>query len=177
MFAIFFYKKTDKYIVKTVDRAFCFVVEYILIRRLVMKEKLVRFLSGRYCMYGVDAMTWALLAAYIILEFISGFFSGVVVRLVLKLSGAAFAVFAIYRLLSKKSYSRTRENAAFLRFWKSIKQFFKLQFDRIKNIKTKRYRKCPECKAVLQLPVPKKKGTNTVVCPKCGKRFSVFNIF
>lgn len=143
-----------------------------------MKEKIRRFMAGRYCtVCGADSLTWALIGAYIVVGFAADFIPGVILRTVLRILSACFAVFAIYRLFSKKHYSRARENRLFLQFFRNVKNFFKLQFDRIKNVKTKRYRKCPECKAVLQLPVPKEAGKHTVVCPKCGKRFSVFNLF
>ena len=142
-----------------------------------MREKFARFISGRYMMYGIDRFTWFLLAVYVLLSFVSGFFMNVWVRLALRLFGAAAVVYMVFRLLSKNLFSRRKESAAFNKAWDKTKSFFKLQIDRIKDIKTYRYRRCKHCKAVLRLPVPKKKGKNTVVCPKCRERFSVFNLF
>ena len=142
-----------------------------------MKEKFFRFMSGRYGMYGVDHLSWTLLFAYIAVSFVSGFIPNVWVRLALRLLGLSFVAYMVFRLLSRNLYSRRKENAAFKKGFDKIKAFFKLQRDRIRNIKKYRYRKCPHCKAVLQLPLPKKKGKNSVVCPKCRERFSVFSLF
>ena len=134
-------------------------------------------MSGRYGMYGVDHLSWTLLFAYIAVSFVSGFIPNVWVRLALRLLGLSFVAYMVFRLLSRNLYSRRKENAAFKKGFDKIKAFFKLQRDRIRNIKKYRYRKCPHCKAVLQLPLPKKKGKNSVVCPKCRERFSVFSLF
>ena len=142
-----------------------------------MREKFARFISARYAMYGIDRFSWFLLALYVILSFISGFFTNVWVRLALRLVGASAVVYMVFRLLSKNIFARRKESAAFNKIWDKVKTFFKLQKDRIKDVKTYRYRRCSHCKAVLRLPVPKKKGKNTVVCPKCHERFSVFNLF
>ena len=142
-----------------------------------MKEKFFRFMSGRYGMYGVDHLSWTLLFAYIAVSFVSGFIPNVWVRLALRLLGLSFVAYMVFRLLSRNLYSRRKENAAFKKGFDKIKAFFKLQRDRIRNIKKYRYRKCPHCKAVLQLPLPKKKGKNSVVCPKCRERFSVYSLF
>lgn len=142
-----------------------------------MKEKFFRFISGRYIMYGLDRLSWFLLAAYLIFSVSVEFITDYRVRLAVKLFAASLAVYMIFRLLSKNHYARRKENAVVIKFCNKTSAFFKLQFNRIKNIKTTRYRTCPHCKAILCLPVPKKKGKNSVVCPKCGKRFSVFNLF
>ena len=134
-------------------------------------------MSGRYGMYGVDHLSWTLLFAYIAVSFVSGFIPNVWVRLALRLLGLSFVAYMVFRLLSRNLYSRRKENAAFKKGFDKIKAFFKLQRDRIRNIKKYRYRKCPHCKAVLQLPLPKKKGKNSVVCPKCRERFSVYSLF
>ena len=142
-----------------------------------MKEKFFRFMSGRYGMYGVDQLSWTLLFAYIAVSFVSGFIPNVWVRLALRLLGLSFVAYMMFRLLSRNLYSRRKENAVFKKVFDKLKAFFKLQWDRIRNIKKYRYRRCPHCKAVLQLPVPKKKGKNTVVCPQCREHFSVFSLF
>lgn len=142
-----------------------------------MKQKFLRFISGRYIMYGIDRLSWILLALYLVFSTAAGFIPDYRIRPAVKLFAASFAVYMIFRLLSKNHYARRKENAAVLGFCNKTSAFFKLQFNRIKNIKTTRYRTCPCCKAVLCLPVPKKKGKNSVVCPKCRTRFSVFNIF
>ena len=176
----FFYKMIiPNIIIKTVER--CSFLGYnhnmLMYTEEDMKEKFIRFMSGRYGMFGVDQLSWALLFAYIAVSFASGFIPNFWVRLAMRLLAISFIVYMVFRLLSRNHYSRRKENAVVKKAWEKTKAFFKLQSDRIRNIKTYRYRRCPHCKAVLQLPVPKKKGKNTVVCPKCRERFSVFTLF
>ena len=80
-------------------------------------------------------------------------------------------VLAVARLFSKNTIVRSRENQKYLSMRAKVVQFFKRQRNRIKYRKTKSYRKCPKCKCILCLP--KKKGTHTVKCPKCGEHFDV----
>ncbi len=80
-------------------------------------------------------------------------------------------IYCIFRALSKNIYKRQRENQVFMRIWGKIKGFFKLQKNRLRDRKTHVYRVCPHCKINLRLP--RRKGTHTVKCPKCGLRFDV----
>jgi len=75
----------------------------------------------------------------------------------------------IYRFLSKKTDARRCENAVFLRFWNPTKKWFKLQYSKIRDIRTHRYFTCPNCKNALR--VPKGKGEITITCPVCKTRF------
>ena len=80
-------------------------------------------------------------------------------------------IYCIFRVLSKNIYKRQRENQVFMSVWGKVKGFFKLQKNRFRDRKTHVYRVCPHCKINLRLP--KRKGTHTVKCPKCGLRFEV----
>ena len=80
-------------------------------------------------------------------------------------------IYATFRILSKNTYKRGRENARFRRIFDAVKSFFKLQINRIKDIKTHRYRKCRYCKATLRLK--RRRGKHTVSCPKCRGEFKV----
>lgn len=79
------------------------------------------------------------------------------------------AVIFFYRVLSRNIGARDRENRQFLKIVKDIKSFFQFQLQKIRQIGTHRYIKCPNCKATLR--VPRKTGTHTVNCPKCKNKF------
>jgi len=128
------------------------------------KNRLAAFFYGRY---GYDELTYGLLILYTVLILANAFIGSLIIN-ALELV-IVFIMF--WRILSRNIVKRRSENARFLKFWRPIKAFFKLQWDRLREIKTHRYRKCPDCKAVLRLP--NKKGDHTVVCPKCRKRFGV----
>ncbi|MGN1345436.1 MAG: hypothetical protein ACI4V1_01515, partial [Eubacteriales bacterium] len=109
----------------------------------------------------------ALLVLWLILTMVNA----LVRTFVLNLLALAVLIFAMYRCMSRKHDRRRRENAAFLRFWHPVRNWFTYQRDRIRDRKTARYRKCSHCKAIVKLPV--KKGKHTVVCPRCHERFDV----
>lgn len=136
------------------------------------REKLARFFYGRY---GADQLYYALFALYFILWGILLFVGFWPVRLVLSLLQTAVLVFMIYRVLSRNIYKRRRENEAFLKVFRPVKNFFILTKNRIRDMKNFRYRKCPHCKAMLRLP--KRKGEHPVVCPRCKQRFTAKVLF
>lgn len=139
------------------------------------KERMARFFYGRYLTFGIDAFSVFLLCLYLVISVVGSFFPSGVVRWALKGVCVAVIVYMVWRLLSKNITARRRENGAFLSVFKKVSAFFKLQKDRIRDIGKARYKKCPECKAVLRLPV--KRGRHGVKCPRCGKSFDVFNLF
>lgn len=129
-----------------------------------LRTKLQRFFLGRY---GIDQFYYGLLGVYVILfllqvlldwEFLAPF-AGFVL------------VYAFWRTMSKNHAARRRENAVFCKVWSPTKTELTLLKDRFKDGKNARYRHCKHCRAILKLP--KKRGSHTVVCPKCRQRFSV----
>lgn len=129
-----------------------------------LKEKLIRFMYGRY---GADQLYYALLVLCFALMLVNAFIRLVLLDIVIWL----ILVLIIYRAFSRNIYKRQIENRKFLKIWNPIKAKFSLFACRIKEIKTHRYRRCANCKAVLRLPF--RKGTHIVNCPRCHKDFDV----
>jgi len=132
------------------------------------RDRIARFMYGRY---GVDNLYHGLIALYFI------FF---IVQIIADKWWIAVPmwlclIISFLRLMSKNHVARARENRIFLKFINPIKAFFTTNFVRIRDIRTKRYRTCKNCKAVLRLPI--KKGTHNVRCPKCSKEFKVKILF
>lgn len=128
------------------------------------KYKLASFMYGRY---GTDALYYGLFAGWLILH--------VVFVLTewwpLSILGWALLIFMTYRVFSRNLHRRRKENEAFLKLWNPIKEWFRLQFHRIRDFRTSVYRKCPGCRAVLRLP--RRRGKHTTNCPRCARRFDV----
>lgn len=80
-------------------------------------------------------------------------------------------VLYIYRTLSKKLYTRQKENAVYIKITNAIKRPFLRFFHRIRDRKTHVYKRCPNCKRVLKLR--KVKGEHTVKCPICANLFNI----
>lgn len=128
------------------------------------KQKFYQFMSGRY---GADKFNYALLILYLIVVVLNMFFSNIVLEI---LSFILF-FYIMFRIFSRQTYKRAKENMIFLKALNSFTGFFKYYFNKIKYIKTKVYCKCPNCKAVIRLP--RKKGKHAVNCPKCHKDFNI----
>lgn len=130
--------------------------------------KLRSFLWGRY---GIDGLYYGLLCAFLITWIARLFCRNIIAAIVLGVVQLAIFVFMFYRCFSKNITARRLENEKFMGVFRSIKNFFILTKNRVRDIKGFRYRKCPHCKAVLRLP--RRKGRHGVVCPRCHKRFEV----
>ncbi len=78
--------------------------------------------------------------------------------------------YAMFRFFSRQTAKRQKENAAFCRFFRSMKAALSVTKKKLTD-RTHAYRRCPHCKSYLRLP--RSKGTHTVKCPKCGVSFSV----
>ncbi len=128
------------------------------------KDKLVRFMDGRY---GIDQLYYALFGTYFILIVANTFIRSVMIDILMW----AVLIWMIFRILSRNVYQRRRENEKFMKIWNRIKAKGSLTIRRIKEIKTRRFRKCPHCKVVLRLP--RKTGKHTVECPCCHHEFKL----
>lgn len=114
---------------------------------------------------GPDELSLALLISGLVLSFVSSV-TGIGL---FYLIGMVAYVFSIYRILSRKIEKRYAENVKFLSFWRkatgSVRQFI----NRMKNMRSYKYFKCPECHSRLRLP--RKVGEVTVTCGKCHYAF------
>ena len=129
-----------------------------------LRNKLQAFFYGRY---GIDPLYYGLLGLYVVLFLLQVFLD----LQVLSGLSALVLVYALWRTLSKNHAARRKENDRFLKIWHPIKTELTLVKDRFRDRKNTRYRHCRHCNVILKLP--NKRGSHTVICPKCRKRFSV----
>ena len=126
-------------------------------------NKIQRFMVGRY---GPDDLYKFLLRLYLVLFLIDLFINSRILT-VLEL---IIVLIMFYRLLSKNIYTRQKENRLYLKY----KEKFLKPFQNIKrNFKDRDYhvyKKCKHCKSTLKLPLPPKRGIQTVKCPKCKNK-------
>lgn len=131
-------------------------------------NKFRNFMYGRY---GIDELYGFLLKLYIILVII-GLFVYSKFLLLLELL-IIFIMF--YRVFSKKTYKRSKENQKYLK----LKNNFMKPFHNIKrNINDKEhiYKRCTRCKKTLKLPLPFERGIKHTKCPNCKKRLTIFTL-
>ena len=128
------------------------------------REKLKKFAGGRY---GIDQLYYFITAVALVL---------MVVYLIVRQWWLypiilALLVWSMFRSFSRNTSRRYRENRIFLGVCRSVGGFFKLNWNRIRFIRSKVFKKCPHCRAVLRLP--RRKGSHSVRCPRCGRTFDV----
>ncbi|MBR3767147.1 MAG: hypothetical protein IKL10_02785 [Clostridia bacterium] len=134
------------------------------------KEKLYRFMSGRY---GFDQFSRFLMTAGLIMAVLCMFLRFLPFRSIYYICSflnTFFYIFAVFRILSRNTYKRTLENEKYLRIRNKVMPFFD---EKTKSIRDRNYiyKKCPKCSAKLRLK--RIKGKHITKCPKCGLKFNV----
>jgi len=115
--------------------------------------------------YGPDHLAIAL----IVLSFIISLLYAILgVTALLYISYIIFGI-VIFRMLSRNIYRRRAENDKFIRYWWPVRTKIKRRVESIRQRRTHKFFKCPNCKNTLR--VPRGKGKPQVTCPKCGTRF------
>lgn len=127
-----------------------------------MKEKLIRFMAGRY---GFDSFGKATLIAALIVMILSGLFESAI----LSLLSWALIIYTYFRLFSRNIYRRSAENQAYLAKTRRIRTWFNSQKSLMAQRKTHHIYKCPTCHQKIR--VPRGKGRIEIRCPKCQTRF------
>ena len=133
-----------------------------------MKEKLARFMQGRY---GNDQLNSFFMKLFLI-EFILYFLLNGVSRkfgTVMYFLGFATIIYTYYRMFSRNIYKRASENQVFLNKTANIRSKINSQKSIMKQRKTHRIYKCPTCNQKVR--VPKGKGKISIHCPKCDTYF------
>ena len=125
-------------------------------------KKAAEFMQGRYGHDKLNLFIWIVAAA---LWFINFFVRSPILVIVILLVGAL----AVFRSLSTNITKRMYENNRFLSVYTVVADFFKRQYMKVRDFKTHRYLRCPNCKA--QLRLKKRTGTQHIHCPRCGKDF------
>lgn len=128
-----------------------------------MKEKLQRFMMGRY---GVDSLNKFLLGCSVALLVLSMFTR----RGNMLYSFALLLLLICYvRMFSRNIQARYNENIKFYNMKNKFFGFFKNQKSYMEQRKEYHIYKCPTCKQKIR--VPRGKGKIAITCPKCKTEF------
>lgn len=127
-----------------------------------MREKLMRFMMGRY---GLDSLGRCTIFAALILMISSSFFDSVI----LSLLSWALAIYTYFRIFSKNIYKRASENQAFTAKTYGLRRWFSNTKSQMAQRKTHHIYHCPSCRQKIR--IPRKKGTVEIRCPKCSTCF------
>jgi len=127
-----------------------------------MREKLYRFMAGRY---GTDQLNRFLSILALVLV-IANLFAKTPI---LWLLAVVLLVFVYIRMFSRKLEARRAENQRFLQLTGRVTGAFRGLKDRWTMRKDYVFFHCPSCRALLR--VPRGKGKIRVTCRKCGSAF------
>lgn len=116
---------------------------------------------------GLDRLSIALLFLYFILSFLFVFIPRDLV--ILRLISFIPPLIALYRIFSKNIVKRQQEEDKFMRWWYAVLPKIQKKVNRIKDNKTYKFIKCPNCKQLLRLP--RGRGKIRISCPKCSHSF------
>lgn len=130
-----------------------------------LRNRIIGFLRGRYAR--LDTLGGFMLILYAALCIVNAVVGSVILSVVILL----IVILTFARMLSRNIPKRYAENMRFVRFLSAAKREVKLFFDRLRFMKTNRFRKCPHCKAITKLP--NKRGRHSVRCPRCSEKFDV----
>ncbi len=131
----------------------------------VMKEKLIRFMQGRYGTYGPDSMNRFLLGSAVAVMLISVFTRWEFLYVI----ALATLIYAYFRMFSKNYARRYAENQAFIKHTSKIRTFWSSQRNMMVQRKNYHIYKCPGCRQKIR--IPRGKGKIAVRCPKCNTEF------
>ena len=125
-----------------------------------MKERFMRFMSGRY---GADQLSRFMLAVCFLCLLLN-LFTGTYILYVLAL---AIPVVCYFRMFSRNLAKRDAENQQYLR----LKEKFLSVFKRSWWEERRAYHiyKCPSCGQKIR--IPRGKGKICITCPKCRNEF------
>ena len=126
-----------------------------------MRDWFRRLMMGRY---GVDQLTWVLLALSLLLSLCGSIFRSNVLGILCW----AVLVVCYLRIFSRNIYARQQENQKLLQFWWKLKNGRSERPSREQRTNFRVF-SCPPCKQKLR--VPRGKGKISISCPKCGRSF------
>lgn len=118
-----------------------------------------------YGRYGFDQFSQTLVITSLILSVL-----GTLTRssMLITISYIPF-IYGIFRILSKNTNDRMKENYQYEKFVNNVKNKFVKVKRNVMGTKTHKYYACPKCKT--RIRVPRGKGKICITCPKCRTEF------
>lgn len=125
--------------------------------------KVQRFMMGRY---GGDQLNMALLILSVVISLVSGF---VPMGWICTIVSTILIVLVFFRMLSRNTSRRFKENYVFLKVWNPVKNWFRWLYLSVRYMKKNRYFLCPKCGRIAC--IPKKVGRVTITCKGCKHKY------
>lgn len=126
-----------------------------------MREKLVRFMQGRY---GNDRLGQAMLVLALICMVLSVFRIPFVSTV-----GLVVLLLVYYRMFSRQIGKRAAENQKYLTLEWKVRAKLQKRKQAVAQSRTHRIFRCPKCRQKIR--VPRHRGRIAITCRKCGTEF------
>ncbi len=131
-----------------------------------MKEKIGRFMAGRY---GNDKLNQFMMAVFLGCAVLNLFVRNAYVSTVLNSWECLLILLVYIRMFSKNISKRYAENQKYLALENRLRRFFGQKRYLMQQRKEYHIYKCPGCKQKIR--IPRGKGKISIRCPKCGEEF------
>lgn len=132
-----------------------------------MKERLDRFMQGRY---GVDQFSRFTMSVAMISIILTIFIRNAsILRSILDFIGLAAIFYTYFRMMSRNVSARYEENRKYLQATENIRHWFQKEKHRLQQRKVYHIYKCPSCSQKIR--IPRGKGKIEIDCPKCHTKF------
>lgn len=132
-----------------------------------MKEKLIKFMQGRY---GVDQFARFTMGVAIVCIILAIFAqNGSFVCVILDTAGLLAIVYTYYRMLSRDIQKRYAENQKYLSMTSKLRSRINREKSMMAQRKTHHIYTCPGCSQKIR--IPRGKGKIEIDCPKCHTKF------
>ena len=131
-----------------------------------MKEKIGRFMAGRY---GNDKLNQFMMAVFLGCAVLNLFVRNAYVSTVLNSWECLLILLVYIRMFSRNISKRYAENQKYLQMTSKLRLRFNKEKNLMKQRKTHHIYSCPGCGQKIR--IPKGKGKIEIRCPKCGTTF------
>lgn len=131
-----------------------------------MKEKIGRFMAGRY---GNDKLNQFMMAVFLGCAVLNLFVRNAYVSTVLNSWECLLILLVYIRMFSRNISKRYAENQKYLALENRLRRFWGQKRYLMQQRKEYHIYKCPGCKQKIR--IPRGKGKISIRCPKCGEEF------
>lgn len=131
-----------------------------------MKEKIGRFMAGRY---GNDKLNQFIMAVFLGCAVLNLFVRNAYASTVLNSWECLLILLVYIRMFSRNISKRYAENQKYLALENRLRRFFGQKRYLMQQRKEYHIYKCPGCKQKIR--IPRGKGKISIRCPKCGEEF------
>lgn len=131
-----------------------------------MKEKIGRFMAGRY---GNDKLNQFMMAVFLGCAVLNLFVRNAYASTVLNSWECLLILLVYIRMFSRNISKRYAENQKYLALENCLRRFFGQKRYLMQQRKEYHIYKCPGCKQKIR--IPRGKGKISIRCPKCGEEF------